>query len=197
MNLDSQPGDPSAAAYHLMSPLRLAEGLATVEAPFDLPLDLQVWITGAPLEDTPPEPLVFTVREGDEGALGAFIDGDIPLFSRELLDLLQETGVDNLEVHAARIEEEASGRAHEGHAAVNVIGRVAMGRPGASRTSSLAGLGQWVHELAVDPAAPRGALLFRLHESPANLVVHQRIRDAVVARGLPGLVFRPIESFSG
>jgi len=121
----------------------------------------------------------------------------VPLMSRALVETLRAAGVDNLELHEAVIREQTSGREYHDYWSVNVIGLVAAADTSRSSTSSLEGLGTWVHKLVIDLQAVRGALLFRLREGPSTIVVHRSIKEAIESQNLPLLEFMPAEEFRG
>lgn len=182
-------------AYFVMS-VDITDTSARITSTSGLPRRARNWITGAALEVAVPTPVQFVIEAEDEGTLGAYYTTGAPLMSRELVDCLRSCGVDTLELHDAVITEEVSGTEHRTHLAVNVVGLIAM--YGSAQKSSLEGLSTWVHRGAtIDPAAAQGALLFRLKESPSQVVLHRSVRDAIIALKLPLLRFTALEDFSG
>lgn len=185
-----------ASGYFILG-RTVSDTTAIVTDPVDLPRRAHIWISGAKLPVAVPRPIVYTIEEGDEGEMGAYINAAAPLMSRALVETLQQAGVDNLELHEALIREEVGGREYRDYWAVNVVGLIAAADKARSSTSSLEGLGTWVHKLVLDEQATRGALLFRLREGPSKIVVHRSVKDAIQAEGLPLLQFIAAEDFSG
>ena len=175
----------------------VSETTARVTDPVDLPRRAHIWISGAKLQVAVPRPIVYTIEDGDEGDMGAYINAAAPLMSHELVEVLQGAGVDNLELHEALIREEVSGREYCDYWAVNIVGLIAAADKSKSLATSLEGLGTWIHKLVLDEQATRGVLLFRLREGPSKILVHRSIKDAIEAKRLPLLQFVAAEDFSG
>lgn len=124
----------------------------------------------------------------------------VPLVSKRLLAVLQEAGVDNLDVYPAVITDERTGQVHETHVAVNIIGAIAAADLGQSvldprvpeRQISAA-----FDTLVIDEGAARGALMFRLAENVSAIVVHERVKERVEQEDIPTVEFvAPADWFS-
>ena len=201
--------DKNSSGYFVMYE-DITDTSARITGPDNLHWSISNWIGGAPIGEPVPTPLVFTLVEEDDehddddddpdevkGQVAAYYSTSAPLMSNELIETLQSCGVDNLEIHDAVIREESTGKEFHTHRAVNIIGLIAMADKSKSQTSSIGGLAQWVHKMVPDAAAARGNLLFRLQEGPSQIIVHEKIKDAVEARELPLIYFVPLEDFSG
>lgn len=186
----------AASGYFILG-RTVSKTTARVSDPVGLPRRASLWISGARVPVPVPSPITYVIEEADEGEMGAYFNNSVPLMSRALVDTLRSAGVDNLELHEAVIREQASGREYHDYWSVNVVGLVAAADTSRSVTSSLEGLGTWVHKLVIDGQAVRGALLFRLREGPSKIVVHRSIKEAIEAENLPLLQFTPAEDFSG
>lgn len=153
---------------------------ATISYPPDLPAAAEIWWTGSRLSCPIATPLVYEIDEDDEGELGWYLNESAPLFSVELLSAMVAAGVDNLEVVDAEIRLLSTGRVVHGYKAVNIVGIVDVADGAASRIESLDGFGSWVHAFTLDPLKSKGALVFRLRQSTSIIVVHRRVRDAIL-----------------
>ena len=142
-------------------------------------------------------PLVFEIEPGDEGEMGAFIETAIPLMSEMSLETLRKCGVDNLDTHEVVINELGTGSTYALYRAVNVIGVIEAIDRGKSTLTSLAGLGTWVDNTALEESIPRGSLMFRLGQSLSKIIVHKRIKEAIESTELPLMYFQPTAGLSG
>jgi hypothetical protein len=153
------------------------------------------WITGRMMQ-TPPEPMKveFWVRGGD-GLAELFLDS-IPLFRDDLLAALQEAGVDNLQMCDVSLTS-LEGRMVPGYHAVNVVGLVAAADLSKSHYTDTTGTGVIAvgfRKLVVDERAAANLLLFRLAESIASIVVHERVKAALDRRPFRYLGWRKLEA---
>jgi hypothetical protein len=57
--------------------------------------------------------------------------------------------------------------------------------------------GMTFESLAIDEAKIGGALVFRLAESVNAIIAHRRVRDAVIAAGIAGIVFMDPKDWAG
>ena len=188
--------ESKGSGYYVLSRVIVATS-ARISDPEKLPRRASNWITGESLPVPVPNPIVFVIEEGDEGEIAAYHYTCVPLMSKELVETLQSCGVTNLELHNAVIREAVSGKEFHTHRAVNVVGRISIAEKSKSQSSSIEGMGQWVHKMVPDVAAAGGALLFRMQEGLSNIIVHQKIKDAVEARKLPLIEFNALEDFAG
>lgn len=107
------------------------------------------------------------------------------LMQRELVELLESLGVDNLQTFPTDIRHEGTGEPVPGYVVVNIIGRISCGvSPSKDRD---------FNKSKIDNAKTRGALMFRLDESPAVILVHENIANAVCAAGFVGLTFEAVD----
>lgn len=186
----------NSSGYFVVSRI-LTPTTARISDPEKLPRRASNWISGETLPVPVPNPILFKIEEGDEGDLAAYHDACVPLMSIELVEVLQSNGVTNLDLHNAVIREVASGKEFHTHRAVNIVGRVSIADKSKSQASSIEGMGQWVHKMVPDASLAGGALLFRMEEGLSQIIVHQKIKDAIEARKLPLIQFYPLEEFSG
>jgi hypothetical protein len=114
------------------------------------------------------------------------------LMRKELVKALEDTGVDNLQTFPARITEEGAPGAIEDYLAVNVIGLVASANQKKSRSVPLA-TGQYFEHLVIDPKRAGKLLLFRLAESLVDVIVHEKVADALTKQEFEGLQLIKLE----
>jgi hypothetical protein len=124
----------------------------------------------------------------------------LPLMSRRLVEALQDSGVDNLQVYETKLAN-PQGRTPANHyLAVNIVGLVAAADMANSETNpavTAKKISMDFHSLAVDPAKTRDALMFRLAENVSAVLVHERVKNAVTASGVTTLTWFEPEEWAG
>lgn len=153
---------------------------------------------GKPLEIKPNEPLRFEfsvdeddVLPGEEWFIPAY-NSEGPTFDVSLIKILQDLGVDNMEVFPAiLINNETGVEFTELHAAVNIIGLVSCANDEMSNSRPLADTKYYLN-LKIDPEKARGLLMFRLAEQPVDIIVHEKIAQAVQENGYKGIIFEKV-----
>jgi hypothetical protein len=161
------------------------------------------WMMGSrfPPDETPPVPLRLDFDPESAGTvLRDFYAVPVPLVSRRLLKILQESGVDNLDVYPAVITDPATGQVHDDHVAINIIGTVSA----AHLTDSVFDarvperrISAAIDRLVVDEEAARDTLFFRLAENVSAIVVHERVKERVERENFETVMFlSPDEWFS-
>lgn len=158
------------------------------------------WMKGKPMAIDVPVPLVYTLDAGRPGNLKAMYDKAIPLMRDDLVEALAEAGVDNLERFAAVIRDTAAGKEYANYKAVNIVGVLACADM--DRSEVLGGVDSRLIDvdfasLVIDEAKAAGALLFRLAEAVNAIVVDEKVKQQVVDRGIPGMVFYGPGEWSG
>lgn len=124
--------------------------------------------------------------------LPEYFVGTIPLFRIDLLDAFARAGVDNLDLYDVVIRDPDDGRTHSNYKAVNIIGVIAAADMKKSNATVHTGgpvIDVEFDELVVDESKPRGALIFRLAEATGTILVHERLRDHLLAKGFDKLEF--------
>ncbi len=152
---------------------------------------------GRALAEDPQPPFLFDVESED--AVDRMQDLQIPaydsagpIFHRRLVEVIQAAGVDNLQVYPAVLQIEATGdRISDAYQAVNVIGLVSCADMEESEAEPIAG-SHFFLNLKIDPEQTQGMLMFRLAEQPIEIVVHERVADAIRAANFPGIVLQEV-----
>lgn len=157
------------------------------------------WLRGQPIDAPVPQPLVFTVapdeddREPEEpGVLLEMYQDSYVLMTDRLVNALRDAGVDNLQLFDAAIRDPRTGSTATNYKVVNVIGVVAAADLGKSAyTASGAPLIDVSFDsLVIDEKRVGGLLLFRLAESLSAIIVHDRVKQHLLANGFDMLTFR-------
>jgi hypothetical protein len=158
------------------------------------------WFTGQPITYNVPQPLEYELDPDYEGDLKPFYREAAPIMRQDLLEALHAGGVDNLQLFDAVVTDPTTGQSFTNYKAVNVIGAVSAADM-AQSTRMGAGDSTMVDvdfdSLVIDEARPRGTLLFRLAESVGAIVVHDRVKQVIEARAIPGMTFYASGEWSG
>lgn len=167
-------------------PLQLAGALRQESGPAAFRL-----ARGEPYDASPDElPARFSYSRPGDKPLAAYYSGKC-LMLRALVEALQGAGADNLQIFPAVLTEKTTAEVCEDYCVVNVIGKVAAADMKQSQAISL-GEGHVFTRLTVDPGKARGLLMFRLAESLVDVIVHQRVAQAVAAGQFRGVLLTPV-----
>ena len=132
-------------------------------------------------------------NSGDHGpVIPDFLEFDAPLCRTDLIDALHEAGVDNLDMYDAVLIDPDNGARHTTHKVVNIIGAISAADMAKSDAILHTGgpiIDADFDSLTVDEKRARGALLFRLAESTNAILIHETVRDLLLAKGFTNLAF--------
>ncbi|MBL8344151.1 MAG: hypothetical protein JNN03_01835 [Rubrivivax sp.] len=161
--------------------------------------ELRSWKSARRFPQPPPSPIEVHIDEGESGLVLELYDANIALMSGRLAAALKGAGVTNVDFYSAVVIDHDKGTRHLDHVAFNVVGAIALADLRRSTFSAHDGLTVSVDfdRLVLAEARARGALFFRLAESVNGIVVHQRVRDAVLAAGIDTLAFGKPENWVG
>ena len=184
--------------------LRVQDPVEGYRARLDYKRDqpLRSWMTGAPFDTPPPEPIPIGLRGTDEDdwVLGDLWLTPITVMSKRVLDAVRSAGVDNLDTFAVELVDPVAGKTYNDFVAFNVIGTIAAVDAGATQfapDSQERMISADIDSLGLDTSRIRSALMFRLAEAVNAIVVHERVRDAVLAAGIDTLTFLEPEEWAG
>jgi len=162
---------------------------------------VESWISGRYIDVPVPQPLEFEVeideddREPEEpGQLLEMYDYGVVLMTERLVNALREAGVDNLQAFDAVIRDPRTNRVVTDYKVVNVVGVIAAADMGKSKLYEPPDGAPLIDvsfdSLAIDEKRAGGQLLFRLAESLSAIIVHDRVKQHLLARGFDMLTFR-------
>lgn len=141
------------------------------------------------------------VRSRQHGNLKAMYSGEArPLMRDDLVHALQTSGIDNLELFPATIKDPKTGITTYNFKAFNIIGLVACADMDASEvmgTSDSEILDVDFSSLVIDESKTHNLPLFRLAEACSAIIVHERVKEAIEAHKIPGMVFYGPGEWSG
>ncbi|WP_431688127.1 imm11 family protein [Hahella sp. NBU794] len=157
------------------------------------------WRKGAVLTSPPPNPLKFALKPCSPHAwdhspyLPSFLDASAPIFRDDLIEALEECGVDNLETYNTEITDPDNGAVYSNYKVVNIIGLISAAD---IQKSDAIVHGSDIYDvdfdsLVIDPSKAGGKYFFRLAESTNALIVHDKVRQHLLAKGFTDLAFYP------
>jgi hypothetical protein len=118
-------------------------------------------------------------------------DANLLLMSDRLVSALRAAGVDNIDVYRALLRNVATGETYA-YQAVNIIGVIAAADLARSEWASYDGeplFDTSFESLALNENALAGALLCRLAENTGTILIHEKVRDRILASGIDTLNF--------
>jgi len=150
------------------------------------------WMLGRRFRGRVTEPVEAVIKDDfDEGVLLPFYTTP-QIMTRELCETIRDAGVDNLDVYDAIVSREDGTIVSRDYVAFNVLGVVR--RPKSSGTSFDPSNPERIADTRIETLdyaqdGPGELLMFRLCECLGSVVVHQKVKEAIEARGIPNIVF--------
>jgi hypothetical protein len=132
----------------------------------------------------------MTVATGQTPRLYGWYPGS-DLMQQELVDTLQSVGVDNLQLFPTEIRRADSDEEILGYVTLNIIGRIACAAMTQSTSSPIADV-SYFHHLVINPKKIQGQLMFRVHESPMIVLVHESIAAEIEKRKFIGVTLKKV-----
>lgn len=158
------------------------------------------WMLGARFTVPLPDPLRLQWDPQTSGPRKTMYDATIPLLRHELIEALQQAGVDNLDCYPAVIVDSETGEECADYQAVNIIGLVSAADLGRSKFADPSGnrlIDMDFESLAIDADRTFGAKLFRLAECVSGVVIHRSVKEYLESLGGFGLSFVPPANWIG
>jgi hypothetical protein len=161
--------------------------------------EMVIWIAGRRFNREIPKPLEFEIDPAFGRDMPDLFKPQIPLFSNRLLAALVSLGVDNLDTYDARIRDPRDGQVYNNYKAVNIVGLIScanMEKSDFDKSHPARQIAVPFNKLVIDEAKTGGSLLFRLGESAATILVHEKVKEALEPQNFSMLVFIPIDQWS-
>ncbi len=170
---------------------------------------LRSWASGnrfsadpaAPAQNrVPPQPVRAEIKPGYAGIMAEFWANPVPLMTKRLHKAMISTGIDNLDVYEAEILDPQTKTANHDYVAFNIVGKISAADLKKSQVdpgNTAQMISMDLNSVSLNPGATKGALLFRLAESVNAIVVHQQVKDSLIAAGIHTLTFIPPEKWAG
>jgi len=138
-------------------------------------------------------PLEFEI-EPQDGYIGLPPEmylGETFLMSGRLIKVLKEAGVNNMDCFEAILTNTETGE-KLGYQAVNIIGAIAAADLKKSDWENYDGeakIDTFFNKLVINGAKGGNLLLFRLAESLSKIIVHEKVKDHLIASGIDTMIF--------
>lgn len=159
------------------------------------------WRQGRPITELVPQPLIYHLDPDYEGNPKAMYAAEaIPVVRQDVVDAMARAGVDNIQYFDAVLKNPATGAEYTNYKAYNIVGLVACADMAASQLMGISDSTMGDVDFAalvIDEAKAGDALLFRLAENVSAIVVHEKVKAAIEAAGIPGFVFYGPGEWSG
>lgn len=152
------------------------------------------WITGH-LMSEPTQPIKVEFWKNGGNGLAEILLDSIPLFSKELVEALQSIGIDNLQVFPVTAVEREGVSINQKYYAVNVIGCIKCADMDRSEYTDITGQGLLAvnfRKLVIDEEKTYGQYMFRLAESVASIIVHEKVKLELDKKNFKYLSFRQL-----
>lgn len=149
------------------------------------------WNSGQPIAANVPTPIRLELDPEQPGVMVPMFYKGILVFSDAMLAALDEAGVDNLDAYDAIIVDPSDGREYTGYKVVNIVGLISCADLSRSNHTAhgIPLIDVDFDSLTIDASKAHGALMFRLAENVAGIVVHQRVRRYLEQHGIEHLDF--------
>jgi hypothetical protein len=153
------------------------------------------WITGAWIDAPIPKPIhakLDPIEAGMADHMPEYMNCDMPIFRDDLLEALDEAGVDNLQLFDLVITDPENGKEYTNYKAVNILGLIQAADMKKSVATVHTGgpiIDVDFDKLVLDETAPEGAYMFRLAESVNTVLVHRDVKEYLEKKGFTGLEF--------
>ncbi len=157
----------------------------------DLPEDDEDdWMFGQPFTVEPKQPIFVAIREDNENLTPLNFYKNPPVATQAFVDALVEAGVDNIVTYDVVLRSRTNPSfTIDGYKAINIIGLVKAAGPGtAYLTDSRIGDAS-MEKLELEPRSIKGLYIFRLAESMRTIVVHEKVKKFLEAKGFDDLIF--------
>jgi hypothetical protein len=147
------------------------------------------WFTGSRLTEPVPDPVECEVIE--DGEMVSMFDGGGLLMTDRLVQAFRDAGVDNLDDYNAIVRNPESGQTWTNYRAVNIVGVISAVDLAKSHPLERAGdlIDVPFEGVSIDEQKAGGMLMFRLAESVAGIVVHERVKAHLERAGFRDLHF--------
>lgn len=157
----------------------------------DLPEeDEDDWMFGQPFTVEPEQPIFVDISEDNENLKMLSFYKNPPIANKAFVDALVEAGVDNIVTYDVVLRSQTNPSILvDGYKAINIIGLVKAVGPGTVylMDSRIGDAG--IKSVKLEPRSIKGLYIFRLAESMRTIVVHEKVKEFLEAKGFEDLIF--------
>lgn len=145
-----------------------------IKEPENLPIELD-FIGGDYIAMPVETPLVYRTNGKSGDVMRDFLKGSFPIMSEKFVSILQEAGVNNLQLFPAIIKSEVDGTVWENYFGVNILGLISCADFQKSEYAEIMPGHFKFRELAIHLDKTKDALLFRLQEDSTTIIMHKSV----------------------
>ncbi|WP_196137598.1 imm11 family protein [Aliikangiella sp. G2MR2-5] len=160
--------------YYILKNNLLLDTDYRVNEPSDISEDIS-FMKGSVINQKIEQPIIYSTDATHGAKMLDFKDCSFPLMSEKFVSLLQEAGVDNLQLFPAIVKSDVDGTIWDNYFAVNILGVIQCADLSNSIYSELMPGSYIFDELAIDAEKANDALLFRLYEDKATIIIHRDV----------------------
>lgn len=188
--------------YYMLEYYSLGKRPVRTIATFPRVDGVATWLSGTRFTSPVPQPLLFPlepVEGGDAPEPQILFNSTILVMREDLAAALRESGANNFDAYRAVLEDPTTGKRWTNYLAVNIIGAIAAADLNQSVFTSAGKplLDADFESVTIDPTRTHDMSLFRLAECMTALVVSERVKEHLLARGFDSLTFVPPEEWIG
>ncbi len=176
--------------YIINSRIGAIDGMMLSSMP-DLPEDDEDdWMFGQAFTVEPEQPIYVSIQEGEENCTPLPFYDDPPVATNDFIDALIEVGVNNIVTYDVVLRSRTDPSFTIGdYKAFNIIGLVKAAGPGTVYlTDSRIGDAS-MKNVELEPRSMKGLYMFRLADNMTTIIVHEKVKQHLEAKGFKGLVF--------
>ncbi len=157
----------------------------------DLPEDNEDdWMFGQPFTVEPEEPIFVAIREDNENLTPLNFYKDPPVATKAFIDALVEAGVNNIVTYDVLLRSRTNPSITiDGYKAINIIGWVKAAGPGTVYLTDSRIADASMKNVELEPRSIKGLYMFRLAQSMRTIVVHEKVKQYLEAKGFEDLIF--------
>jgi hypothetical protein len=157
------------------------------------------WISGKQFKFEIPIPIELELDPENQGIMMPMYDKGILLFSDVMIEALRDAGVDNFDCYDVVIWDPITKRKFQEYKAVNIIGVISCADLTKSKYSmhDTPSIDVDFDSLVIDETKTHGALMFRLAECVTGIVVHEKVKEVLLEKGIKHLDFDHPEEWIG
>src|SRR5690606_17986634 len=148
------------------------------------------WMFGQPFTVEPEQPIFVAIREDNENLTPLNFYKNPQVASKAFVDALVEAGVDNIVTYDVVLRSRTDPSITvDGYKAINIIGWVKAAGPGTVYLTDSRIFDASMKNVELEPRSIKGLYMFRLAQSMRTIVVHEKVKQRLEAKGFEDLIF--------
>ncbi|WP_298954572.1 DUF1629 domain-containing protein [uncultured Nonlabens sp.] len=157
-------------------------------------IDMLEWFSGKSIPSLR-VPVNMTLKAGASDYRGDIMGGMMTLYSKELLIMLQEFGVDNVQYRPVDLLDPDTNETEYGYFLVNIVGLIECVK-GYDHNAKPLDRPTSLEKFTIDPEKAGDAAIFRLAESPRLVIINDELKNYLVDNGLSGAILCETDEYT-